>query len=119
MEPALARASLAARGRVHLLGLVSDGGVHSHISHAKALAAAFAALGQRDIFFHALLDGRDTPPESGAGYVADLQASLDSLGAGRIASLIGRFYAMDRGAVVASGPISALTDEVVKEHLQV
>jgi len=92
----LARASLAAGGRVHLMGLVSDGGVHSHISHAKALAAAFAALGQRDIFFHALLDGRDTPPESGAGYVADLQACLDSLGAGRIASLIGRFYAMDR-----------------------
>lgn len=92
----LARASLAAGGRVHLMGLVSDGGVHSHITHAKALVAAFAALGQRDILIHALLDGRDTPPRSGAGYVADLDASLKRVGAGRIASVIGRFYAMDR-----------------------
>ncbi|MHC1788944.1 2,3-bisphosphoglycerate-independent phosphoglycerate mutase [Solidesulfovibrio sp.] len=92
----LARASLAAGGRVHLLGLVSDGGVHSHIAHAKALVAALAALGQRDICIHALLDGRDTPPRSGAGYVADLDASLAEIGAGRIASVIGRFYAMDR-----------------------
>ncbi|MFP5259741.1 MAG: 2,3-bisphosphoglycerate-independent phosphoglycerate mutase [Acidobacteriota bacterium] len=92
----LARASLAAGGRVHLMGLVSDGGVHSHIAHAKALVAAFAALGQRDVLIHALLDGRDTPPQSGAGYVADLAASLKEIGAGLIASLIGRFYAMDR-----------------------
>ena len=92
----LARASLAAGGRVHLLGLVSDGGVHSHLRHAKALIAALAGLGQRDILIHALLDGRDTPPQSGAGYVADLDGFLKHLGTGRIASLTGRYYAMDR-----------------------
>ena len=92
----LARVSLAAGGRVHLLGLVSDGGVHSHLRHAKALIAALAGLGQRDILIHALLDGRDTPPQSGAGYVADLDGFLSHLGTGRIASLIGRYYAMDR-----------------------
>ncbi len=92
----LARASLAAGGRVHLMGLVSDGGVHSHLRHAKALIDALAALGQPNIFVHALLDGRDTPPQSGAGYVADLDAFLRQRGVGRIASLIGRYYAMDR-----------------------
>ena len=92
----LARASLAAGGRVHLMGLVSDGGVHSHLRHAKALIAALAGLGQRDILVHALLDGRDTPPQSGAGFVADLDGFLKHLGTGRIASLTGRYYAMDR-----------------------
>jgi 2,3-bisphosphoglycerate-independent phosphoglycerate mutase len=92
----LVRASQAAGGRVHLLGLVSDGGVHSHLRHLKALVRAIAGLGQPEIFVHALLDGRDTPPQSGAGYLADLDAFLREQGAGRIASLIGRFYAMDR-----------------------
>jgi len=92
----LARTSLAAGGRIHLMGLVSDGGVHSHITHLKALVAAFAALGQTDLLVHALLDGRDTPPQSGVGYVGALDRYLRELGAGRIASLIGRFYAMDR-----------------------
>jgi 2,3-bisphosphoglycerate-independent phosphoglycerate mutase len=92
----LARASLAAGGRVHLLGLVSDGGVHSHLRHVKALIAAIAGLGQKDVCLHALLDGRDTPPHSGAGYVGELEAFCRELGAGRIVSLIGRYYAMDR-----------------------
>ncbi len=92
----LARSSLAAGGRVHLMGLVSDGGVHSHISHLKALVAAFAALGQTDVCVHALLDGRDTPPQSGIEYVRDLERFLRDQGTGRIVSLIGRFYAMDR-----------------------
>jgi 2,3-bisphosphoglycerate-independent phosphoglycerate mutase len=92
----LVEKSRAAGGRVHLLGLVSDGGVHSHLAHAKALIAAIAALGQPEIFVHALLDGRDTPPQSGVGYVGDLHEFLQKEGAGRIASLIGRFYAMDR-----------------------
>uniref|UniRef100_I2Q1I0 2,3-bisphosphoglycerate-independent phosphoglycerate mutase n=1 Tax=Desulfovibrio sp. U5L TaxID=596152 RepID=I2Q1I0_9BACT len=92
----LARASLAAGGRVHLMGLVSDGGVHSHVRHLQALVAAFAALSQRDICIHALLDGRDTPPQSGVGYVGDLDRYLRDTGTGRIVSLIGRFYAMDR-----------------------
>ena len=92
----LARASLAAGGRIHLMGLVSDGGVHSHIRHLQALVAAFAALGQRDILIHAFLDGRDTPPQSGVGYVGELDRFLREQGVGRIASLIGRFYVMDR-----------------------
>ncbi|HCR13420.1 MAG TPA: 2,3-bisphosphoglycerate-independent phosphoglycerate mutase [Solidesulfovibrio sp.] len=92
----LAAASLAAGGRVHLMGLVSDGGVHSHINHLKALVAAFAALGQKDVCIHAFLDGRDTSPQSGVGYVGALESFLRELGAGRIVSLTGRFYAMDR-----------------------
>ncbi len=92
----LAAASHAAGGRVHLMGLVSDGGVHSHINHLKALVAAFAALGQKDVCIHAFLDGRDTPPQSGVGYVGALESFLRELGAGRIVSLTGRFYAMDR-----------------------
>ncbi|WP_029458314.1 2,3-bisphosphoglycerate-independent phosphoglycerate mutase [Solidesulfovibrio alcoholivorans] len=92
----LAAASRAAGGRVHLMGLVSDGGVHSHLNHLKALVAAFAALGQKDVCIHAFLDGRDTPPQSGVGYVGALESFLRELGAGRIVSLTGRFYAMDR-----------------------
>jgi 2,3-bisphosphoglycerate-independent phosphoglycerate mutase len=92
----LARASLAAGGRIHLMGLVSDGGVHSHVRHVKALVEAFAALGQTDLCIHALLDGRDTPPQSGVDHVGDLDRHLRDTGAGRIVSLIGRFYAMDR-----------------------
>ena len=92
----LAAASLRAGGRVHLMGLGSDGGVHSHLNHLKALIAAFAALGQKDVCIHAFLDGRDTPPQSGVGYVGALESFLRELGAGRIVSLTGRFYAMDR-----------------------
>lgn len=92
----LAAACRAAGGRLHLMGLVSDGGVHSHINHLKALVAAFAALGQKDILVHAFLDGRDTPPQSGVGYVKDLDAFLGEKGLGRVVSLTGRFYAMDR-----------------------
>lgn len=92
----LARASLAAGGRLHLLGLVSDGGVHSHLRHVQALIETFIGLGQKDILLHALLDGRDTPPHAGAGYVAALQEFCRKKGAGRLATLVGRFYAMDR-----------------------
>ncbi len=92
----LAAAAQAAGGRLHLMGLVSDGGVHSHLNHLRALVAAFAALGQRDILVHAFLDGRDTPPQSGVGYVEDLDGFLRGQGVGRIATLTGRFYAMDR-----------------------
>ncbi len=92
----LAGASLAAGGRVHLMGLVSDGGVHSHIRHLEALVSAFAGLGQKEVLLHAFLDGRDTPPKSGVEYVGQLDAFLREAGVGRIASLTGRFYAMDR-----------------------
>ncbi len=81
-------------GRLHLLGLVSDGGVHSHLAHLEALCAACAELGAAPMF-HAFLDGRDTPPKSAARYLEALQAGLERCG-GRIASVSGRYFAMDR-----------------------
>ncbi len=98
-NPVLAEAIDAAivAGRcVHFMGLVSDGGVHSHQEHLYALVRMAAARGSRDICVHAFLDGRDVPPESGAGYLRKLQTVLDELGGGRIATVMGRYYAMDR-----------------------
>jgi len=84
------------QGTLHLMGLVSDGGVHSHLSHLIALLDAAKARGLERVYVHAILDGRDTPPESGSGYVAELQAHLDKIGVGAIATICGRYYAMDR-----------------------
>lgn len=81
---------------VHLIGLVSDGGVHSDISHLLALLDILASQNITKIFVHCILDGRDTPTNSGKGYLQILQQHLDKLGVGRIATLVGRFYAMDR-----------------------
>ena len=81
---------------LHLLGLVSDGGVHSHIRHLFALVEMAAAMGLEKVFIHAVLDGRDTSPTSGAGFITRLQEELDRMGTGRIASLVGRYWAMDR-----------------------
>ncbi len=80
---------------VHFIGLVSDGGVHAHINHLKALCDAAGEQGLSDVFVHAFLDGRDTDPNSGLSFIKDLQHHL-STSTGRIASLIGRYYAMDR-----------------------
>ncbi|MGK7389240.1 MAG: 2,3-bisphosphoglycerate-independent phosphoglycerate mutase [Candidatus Cyclobacteriaceae bacterium M2_1C_046] len=80
---------------VHLLGLVSDGGVHSHINHAKALCNAAKEQGVNDVYIHAFTDGRDTDPKSGLGYLKELQDHLKT-STGNIASVIGRYYAMDR-----------------------
>jgi 2,3-bisphosphoglycerate-independent phosphoglycerate mutase len=77
------------------MGLLSDGGVHSHIGHVKALARIAHAHGV-EALVHAFTDGRDVPPGSGEGYLADLRDALDKLGSCRIASVCGRFYAMDR-----------------------
>ncbi|BBD07853.1 2,3-bisphosphoglycerate-independent phosphoglycerate mutase [Desulfovibrio ferrophilus] len=85
----------AGGGRLHLMGLVSDGGVHSHILHLFALLEAAKAAGV-ETFIHVFLDGRDTAPTSGAGFVRQLQARLDELGFGRIATVTGRYWAMDR-----------------------
>ncbi len=93
----LACRAAAAPGRaLHLLGLLSDGGVHSHQEHLEALVAMAARKGLERVYVHAFLDGRDTPPDSGLGYVRRLQAFLEKTGCGRIASLGGRFYGMDR-----------------------
>jgi 2,3-bisphosphoglycerate-independent phosphoglycerate mutase len=85
-----------ARGRrLHFIGLVSDGGVHSHQDHLVALCAAARAAGCEDLMVHAITDGRDTDPKSGAAFITKLEADLVPTGA-RIATVIGRYYAMDR-----------------------
>ncbi len=80
---------------VHFIGLVSDGGVHAHINHLKALCDAANEFELNDVFVHAFLDGRDTDPKSGLGFIKDLNAHLKT-SSGKLASLIGRYYAMDR-----------------------
>lgn len=83
-------------GTLHLLGLVSDGGVHSHLSHLQALLQLAARAGVRRVAVHAFTDGRDTAPHGGLGFVAGLEQTMAELGVGRIASVSGRYYAMDR-----------------------
>jgi 2,3-bisphosphoglycerate-independent phosphoglycerate mutase len=80
---------------LHLIGLVSDGGVHSHTSHLKALTSLCAAQGLSNVLIHAFTDGRDTDPKSGLGFLSDLQNHLEK-STGDIASVTGRYYAMDR-----------------------
>ena len=80
---------------LHLLGLVSDGGVHSHINHVKALASLCAAEGNTDVLVHAFTDGRDTDPKSGLNFIDSLKKHLDNT-VGKIATITGRYYAMDR-----------------------
>lgn len=86
----------AGGGRLHLAGLLSDGGVHSHNTHLYALLELATREGVEDVFVHCLLDGRDTPPQSGADYLAQLEQEMDRIGRGRIATIMGRYYAMDR-----------------------
>ncbi|HSO18486.1 MAG TPA: 2,3-bisphosphoglycerate-independent phosphoglycerate mutase, partial [Desulfosarcina sp.] len=83
-------------GALHLMGLVSDGGVHSHIKHLLALLDMAQRKGIGRVFVHAILDGRDTPPDSGAGYLQQVRDHMRHLGCGRVASICGRYYAMDR-----------------------
>jgi 2,3-bisphosphoglycerate-independent phosphoglycerate mutase len=80
---------------IHLIGLVSDGGVHSHIEHLKGLCSIAKELSFENVFIHAFTDGRDTDPQSGLAFLKDLQNHL-SHSTGKIASVIGRYYAMDR-----------------------
>ncbi len=81
--------------KVHFLGLLSDGGVHSHINHLKGLLTAANDNGLKDVYVHAFTDGRDVDPKSGIGYVKDLQEHMSNT-VGEIATLTGRYYAMDR-----------------------
>lgn len=80
---------------VHLIGLLSDGGVHSHIGHLKALCSAAHAKGLKDVFIHAFTDGRDTDPKGGVAYLQDLNEHM-AASCGKIASIVGRYFAMDR-----------------------
>lgn len=98
-NPALKNAIATAKanhGALHVLGLLSDGGVHSHESHIHAMLEMAVREGLDKVYVHAFLDGRDTPPKSAEIYLGRLEAKLGELKAGRIASIIGRYFAMDR-----------------------
>src|SRR6478736_2693671 len=116
-----------ARGAtLHLMGLVSDGGVHSHTRHLVALVRLAARQGLECIAIHAFTDGRDTSPTSGLSFLQDLQENLEEIGAGRIATVSGRYYAMDRdkrwertqlaydAIVHGAGPTSSSVDDVIR-----
>lgn len=94
------RAALEAGGRpgatLHLMGLVSDGGVHSHLRHLFALLKLAARSGLERVFIHCFLDGRDVPPASALEYLAELENLICSLGVGKVATVMGRYYGMDR-----------------------
>lgn len=81
---------------LHLFGLVSDGGVHSHNTHIYGLLELAKRHGLKDVYVHCFLDGRDTPPASGKGFVEALEAKMREIGVGKVASVMGRYYAMDR-----------------------
>jgi 2,3-bisphosphoglycerate-independent phosphoglycerate mutase len=93
----LARAMEEARNRkLHLIGLLSDGGVHSHISHLYALIELAKRENLNEVYVHAILDGRDVPPKSALKYVRELQSMMNEIGIGKVATVSGRYYAMDR-----------------------
>ena len=82
--------------KLHIMGLLSDGGVHSHIRHLYAILELAKRKDFEDVYVHCFLDGRDTPPASAESYIVDLEKKMEEKGVGKIASITGRFYAMDR-----------------------
>ena len=90
------KAAIDAGKAIHLMGLVGTGGVHSHADHWFGVLEMAKHMGAKEVYLHCITDGRDTDPHSGKGFLADLQAKLDALGVGKIASVSGRYYAMDR-----------------------
>jgi 2,3-bisphosphoglycerate-independent phosphoglycerate mutase len=98
-NPALSKAVASAKqngSALHIMGLLSPGGVHSHENHLFAMLEMAARAGLKKVYLHAFLDGRDTPPKSAAQSLQLLQEKCTALGVGQIASIVGRFYAMDR-----------------------
>jgi 2,3-bisphosphoglycerate-independent phosphoglycerate mutase len=96
-NPVLLQAMQKARGaRLHLIGLLSDGGVHSHNTHLYALLEMAAKLGLHNVYIHAILDGRDVPPQSALTYFRELEEKLQQIGTGKVATVSGRYYTMDR-----------------------
>ncbi|WP_028766645.1 2,3-bisphosphoglycerate-independent phosphoglycerate mutase [Shewanella fidelis] len=89
-------AAIKADGAVHIMGLLSPGGVHSHQDHIEAMCKLAVNRGAKKVYLHAFLDGRDTPPRSAKSGLAHFEELFNNLGTGQIASLIGRYYAMDR-----------------------
>ena len=117
---------------LHLIGLLSDGGVHSHNTHLYAIVELAKRRGLKDVYIHALLDGRDVPPSSGKDYVQECADKLKEIGEGKIATVMGRYYAMDRDnrwdrvekayaamvygeGVQAQCPVEAVADSYAKE----
>jgi len=92
----LASMNHAKSHRLHLMGLASDGGVHSLLTHLYALLELAKKQNVEHVFVHCFMDGRDTPPESGAGFIEQIQKEMRRIGAGKIATVSGRYYAMDR-----------------------
>ena len=90
------KAAIDAGKAIHLMGLVGTGGVHSHADHWFGVLEMAKHMGAKEVYLHCITDGRDTDPHSGKGFLAELQAKLDELGIGKIASVSGRYYAMDR-----------------------
>ena len=82
--------------KLHAYGLISDGGVHSHLNHLYALLEMAKQHGLSDVYVHCFMDGRDVPPDSGKEYIRQLEAKMKEIGVGRIATVMGRYYAMDR-----------------------
>ncbi|MCL1830476.1 MAG: 2,3-bisphosphoglycerate-independent phosphoglycerate mutase [Oscillospiraceae bacterium] len=124
---AMSNASGDSKHSLHLMGLLSDGGVHSHIEHIIALVKMAKLNDVKDVYLHLILDGRDVPPHSGIEFVADLRQRLDEIGVGEIATISGRYYAMDRDnrwdrvekaydafvfrkGIIESDPIKAIRD---------
>lgn len=83
-------------GALHLMGLLSDGGVHSHIDHLKGLLEFAKKAGVQNVYVHAFMDGRDVPPSSGKEFIEKTEAMMAEVGVGKIATVSGRYYAMDR-----------------------
>lgn len=88
--------SVDAGKALHLMGLVSDGGVHSHNKHIYALVELAKRMGQDKVYLHCIMDGRDVPPTSGKDYVAEAIEKMNEIGVGKVATVMGRYYAMDR-----------------------
>ena len=86
----------AKEANLHLIGLLSDGGVHSHITHLFALLEMAAKMGLEQVYVHAILDGRDVPPRSALTYIRELEEKISRIGTGRVATVSGRYFAMDR-----------------------
>ncbi|MEW6082353.1 MAG: 2,3-bisphosphoglycerate-independent phosphoglycerate mutase [Bacillota bacterium] len=113
-------------GAFHVMGLVSDGGVHSHLSHLEAILRMAKAQGLPDVYIHAFLDGRDVGPKTALGYLEHLERLTQDLGAGRVATVCGRYFAMDRdnrwtrvrkayeAMVLGHGPTAPSSLEAVK-----
>jgi 2,3-bisphosphoglycerate-independent phosphoglycerate mutase len=128
-NPVLANAIKRARHSqraLHLMGLISDGQVHSSLTHLYALLAMAKEHGLDRVFVHCFLDGRDTPPTSGVNYVAALQRKIAEIGCGEIATVVGRYYAMDRDKrwertnrafeLLTKGVGKAVTDPIAAIH---